>query len=379
MPCVKKDLPLMGEAIVDQQFVQTQLEMKISSAVPTIPSERLARAKAAYATRRIVFPHMTTLVAGDTVPHSGDVVIARVETVGQHPQIELSNGRRANLFVGDEVIVCYGNRYAPDHFEAVVPGDLGECHLVAGGGVAARLLSTHGTTSSPTVLKPLGLLGDSFGQRINLADWGLPKLSHDASCGIRPLTIAVVGSTMNVGKTAAAANLVRGMVNAGMRVGAVKVTGAGTGGDTWVMRDAGADPVLDFTDAGLASTYLVGIDQIIESMATLMGHLCAARVDAIVLEVADGIYQGETAGLLSSAYFCTTVDSVLFAAGDAMGAAAGVAWLEQHQLPVLGLTGILTLSPLAIGEAYRVTGLPVLDVQMLRDPEIAGRTGHHAG
>lgn len=184
---------------------------------------------------------------------------------------------------------------------------------------------------------------------------------------------------MNAGKTAAAANLVRGMVNAGLRVGAVKVTGASSGGDTWLMRDAGADPVLDFTDAGLASTYLVGIDQIIESMTTVIGHLCAARVDAIVLEVADGIYQGETAGLLSSAYFYSSIDSVLFAAGDAAGAAAGVEWLKQHQLPVLGLTGALTLSPLAIGEAHRATGLPVLDMQMLRDPEIACSIGQHAG
>jgi hypothetical protein len=38
----------------------------------------------------------------------------------------------------DAIIVAYGHRYAPDQFEAYVPEDLGPCHLVAGGGVAAR-------------------------------------------------------------------------------------------------------------------------------------------------------------------------------------------------------------------------------------------------
>lgn len=197
MICVKQDLPPIREAIVDQQFMQAQMELKTSSTAPIIPSEQLARAKAAYTTRRIVFPNMTTLLTGDIVPRPGDVVIARIEKVGEHSQhskLELSNGRQATLFVGDEVIVCYGNRYASDQFEAVVPGDLGQCHLVAGGGIAAHMLSMHGEMISPTVLKPLGLLGDSSGQRINLADWGLQKLSDCSSDGTRPLTIAVVAA-----------------------------------------------------------------------------------------------------------------------------------------------------------------------------------------
>ena len=60
---------------------------------------------------------------------------------------------------------------------------------------------------------------------------------------------------------------------------------------------------------------------------------------------------------------------MLFATADAISAAVGVQWLKQHQLPVLALTGVLTLSPLAIDEAHKATGLPVLDVQMLRDPK----------
>jgi len=48
----------------------------------------------------------------------------------------LPNGRRQTLFEGDEIIVAYANRHAPDQFEAEVPDSLSDCHLVASGGVA---------------------------------------------------------------------------------------------------------------------------------------------------------------------------------------------------------------------------------------------------
>jgi hypothetical protein len=90
---------------------------------------RLRRVKAAYTTR-FVSRLMASgggygLLCGDAVtPRAGDVVLARVEKIGQHPRIELPDGRRATLFTGDEVLVAYGNRYAPDQFEAEVPRDL---------------------------------------------------------------------------------------------------------------------------------------------------------------------------------------------------------------------------------------------------------------
>jgi hypothetical protein len=180
---------------------------------------------------------------------------------------------------------------------------------------------------------------------------------------------------MNAGKTTTAANLIHGLARGGMRVGAAKVTGTGAGGDAWLMRDAGASMVLDFTDAGLASTYLASLEQIQASMTTLLGHLCAAWVDAIVLEVADGLYQGETAKLVSGSYFKEAVDGVVFAAGDAMGAAGGVDWLRTRGVPVRAVSGVLTASPLAVREAQQAAGVPVLDLQALRDPTVVTHLG----
>ena len=56
-----------------------------------------------------------------------------------------------------------------------------------------------------------------------------------------------------------------------------------------------------------------------------------------------------------------SVDAVLFAAGDSPGAVAGVKWLEKHALPVVGITGSLTRSPMAVREVRAANELPILD------------------
>ncbi|MDP4360731.1 DUF1611 domain-containing protein, partial [Escherichia coli] len=72
-----------------------------------------------------------------------------------------------------------------------------------------------------------------------------------------------LGTSMNAGKTLTSTSLVRGFKRAGLQVAALKITGTGAGGDMWIVRDAGADVALDFTDAGFASTYLAPIDDIL--------------------------------------------------------------------------------------------------------------------
>ena len=96
--------------------------------------------KAAYTTRHVRLESACSVELADR-PETGDLVLARVTELGQHYRLELPDGRRATLYEGDEIVVAYGNRYAPDQFEAVVPDDLRECDLVAGGGIAATTLS----------------------------------------------------------------------------------------------------------------------------------------------------------------------------------------------------------------------------------------------
>lgn len=116
----------------------------------SLTARRLKQAKAAYTARRVRREAMSSLITGEVTPHPGDVLLARVDKLGKHKQLQLCDGRRSSLFIGDEIVVAYGNRYAPDQFEAVVPENLNPCHLVAGGGVAALALSWHEAISGPT-------------------------------------------------------------------------------------------------------------------------------------------------------------------------------------------------------------------------------------
>lgn len=317
--------------------------------------------------RRVPASAFTHLLAESPPPRTGDLVIARVRRLGQHTRLQLTNGRRAVLFEGDEIALAYGDRYAPDQFEARVPADLRPCHLVAAGGVAGEVISRHASMKRATEIEPLGLVSDAAGEVQRLQRWSLPERSSVE--GRPPLTVGVVGTSMNAGKTTTAMSAIRGLRRAGLRVAAAKVTGTGAGGDYWSMVDAGARPVLDFTDAGYATTRLLSPALLESIFTTLLAHLLEDRPDAIVLEVADGLFQAETAALLESATFRRTVDSILFAASDPMGAAAGVAWLRERSLPVRAITGPVSGSSLGGEETRRATGLPVLSTDDLRSPE----------
>jgi len=326
--------------------------------------------KFAYTTRRVDRDAVGSVV-GDAhqVPKAGDLVLAEVLELGQHKRLELVDGRRAALFPGDRIVVCYGNRYAPDQFEGHVPGSLEPCHLTAAGGVAAQVKRRHASMAEATRIAPIGLLHDTAGRHMNVADYSLGP--PPPSVRPAPTTIAVVGTSMNSGKTTTVASLVRGLRASGLRVGAAKVTGTGAGGDVWLMKDAGAEVAYDFTDAGAATTSLLPLTRLVEIVDTLVGHLAAAAADAVVFEVADGLLQPETAALVASDEFAATVDAIVFAAGEAMGAVAGVRWLLEHGLPVAAVSGAVTLAPLAAREVGAALDLPVRTSDELARPEVA--------
>lgn len=358
-------------AISDGTLLDTRA---IRPIVEPVARKRLVKAKAAYTTRRVPINEASYLISGDVIPKSGDLVLARVDRLGQHCRIELGNGRRAPLFPGDEIILCYGNRYAPDQFEGEIPDNLGPCHMVAAGGIAANAISKHAGKKAATRITPIGLLADVNGRPINLADSALEPITPGDEM---PMTIAAVGTSMNAGKTTAAAYLIKGLVNAGLKVGAAKVTGTGAGGDVWLMTDAGAELVFDFTDAGFASTHRVSLRELESIVTTLTAHLQQAGVDVIVMEVADGLFQEETSALLCSPVFRQAVDGIIFAAADAMGAATGVNWLYDHDLPVVAVSGKLTASPLTVRETQGATGLPVMGLDQLSDPGISETIRQH--
>ena len=333
--------------------------------------QRLAKVRQAYSTRRVP-RHAMRCLRTDLAPKSGDLVLARITRLGQHGGLHLPNGRRSELWVGDEVIVAYADRYAPSQFEARVPSDLSACQLVAGGGIAGSVVSAHEKLARrATNILPVGLLAsDPTGPVLNVADFALPPLPQRR----REVTvIAAVGSAMDSGKTTALANLAHGLAGLGLRVGYAKVTGTAAGGDPSLLRDAGAELVLDFTDMGFASTYRVAVEALEEVAEQLVRHLEELGAEVTLLEVADGLFQPETLELLASPRFQSLVDGVLYAAVDSLGAAHGAALLMAQGYRPLGFTGMIAAAPLLAREAQRAVDLPIYGRSELADASLAAK------
>lgn len=334
----------------------------IAKSTTKISGKRLAAAKRSFVTRNLPIESFHFLAEDNIRPVPGDVILARIDKLGQHQRLELPCGRRAHLFLGDEIIVSYGNRYAPDQFLAHVPETLEPCSLVAAGGIASKVEAKHAGMKNATRITPLGFLTNHEKQIINLRDSQLP---HTTAGPSSPTVLAVVGSSMNGGKTTTMAFLARGLIKAGLSVGAAKVTGTGAGLDYWKMRDAGAYPVIDFTDMGLASTYQVDKARLETVMQRQIDYLGHHEVDIILLEIADGILQAETTALLQSKLFHSKVDGVFFAAAEALSVKSAVEWIQSQDLPLIGISGALTASPMVLEETKQLTSVPVFSKEDL--------------
>lgn len=343
---------------------------------PGLTAAQLRRVKPTYTTR-----HVWRFLAGlngtgcrltsQATPRPGDVLLAQVQTIGRHKRLETPDSRRALLFPGDRVLVAYGHRYAPDQFEAEVPPDLRDTHLVAAGGVAGTVTAAHVGLEPPTEFRPLGLL---------TCTTEVLNLRHAAPLRIReggrrslptPRVVAFVGTSMNSGKSTALASLAHGLTAAGLAVAAGKVTGTGAGGDVRMYADGGAHPVIDFTDFGYASTYKLDGQSVRCLFTSLLDELAGCGADVILVEIADGICQPETAHLLAEGAFAAQVDRIVFTAADALGAHAGVQMLSSLGLATATVSGRLTASPLATREAQSLLPVKIRRTESLCEPDTA--------
>lgn len=340
---------------------------------------RLRRVLKAYTTRFIAAAIESSAdgyhleYGSEVTPRAGDVVLARVTGIGKHQRLESPVSRRQLLFPGQEILVAYGDRYAPDQFLAHVPDSLEPADLVAGGGLASRVIEMHASIDGATQIEPLGLLADRSG-RVTMdrfAPLGSTATLASGTDTTRPPVIAVFGSSMNSGKSTVLASIVNGFVNAGLQVAAGKSTGTGAGNDPHHFRDAGATTVLDFTDFGHATTFRLGHERIREIFVDMVDELIATGPDAVIIEVADGVYQEETRRLLEDPAFHDRVDRVVFASQDALGAVAGMQVLDGAGVRTAAVSGVVTSSPLAAREAGVVLSVPVIGTFDLRDPQVA--------
>lgn len=361
------------------QHVEHTLAMTPGLHADGLDPVRLRRALTAYTTRFVAAAIESSAegyhleYGSDIVPRAGDVVLARVTEIGKHTRLESAVSRRQLLFPGQEILIAYGDRYAPDQFLAHVPASLAPADLVAAGGLASEVIEMHATIDGATRIEPIGLLADRSG-RVTLdrhAPLGSTATVSAPSREATPPVIAVFGSSMNSGKSTVLGSVVNGFVNAGHQVAAGKSTGTGAGNDPNQFRDAGASTVLDFTDFGYATTYQLGHQRIRDIFVAMVDELAATGPDVVIIEVADGVYQEETRMLLEDPAFHERVDRVVFASQDALGAVAGMQVLEAAGVTTSAVSGVVTASPLATREAAALLDVPVIGTFDLREPERA--------
>ncbi len=312
-------------------------------------------AKWAFTTRRVVRSDVREISPQLSNARAGDLILCEVAEVGNHKKIQLAERRVSESYRGDLVVLCLGDRYAPDQFlaSAVIDGPL--LDLAAGGGVAGRVDAAHDLMKKPTKLRPLGLLTGEKGQVLNVANYALPHLPANN----RVTVIGVFGASMNSGKTTAASSLAHGLKRAGHAVAGVKATGTGAFGDFNAVEDAGI-PAMDFTDVGMATTFRMPLERIEAGFDTLIATAAARGADVVVVEIADGVFQQETRAILKGSRIRNRLDGILFAAPDALSALGGVVVLEGMNLSPFAISGMVSCSPLATAEAAEATGLPIL-------------------
>jgi hypothetical protein len=294
----------------------------------------------------------------------GDLLLCEVEKLSLHGRLETQEGRRAKLYEGDHVVCTPGNRYASSLLEGVaeICGD--HADMLSASGVCGRVVARNDKTNIPTSLR---VLAQAYVDAVplNLRSFAMKT---PGAVSREPFWFLVVGTDMDVGKTSACAALIYGMVKAGYRVAAAKLTGTASGRDLGAYHDAGAMPVHDFLDLGLPSTAGCPVKEVNRVAYALMDHVAAAGVDVGVLEVADGVHQFEAEGLIDGLGERGAETAVIVAARESLSAVWAVDRIARAGLRPAAVSGVVTSSPLARREVEARCG-----VECIRTAELADR------
>ena len=212
---------------------------------------------------------------------TGDYVVGEViPPLAKLAQIELTNGRMAQILEGDAVVGAFGVRRAT----LEIVGDwqsIGEdvcMEAMTAAGLFGRVTSISFLMPHPTSLVYRGhvLRG---GQKVSMQDFVRPLPEIPYTCP----TIMIIGTSMSAGKTTTARVIIHQLKQLGLKVVGAKFTGAGRYRDILAMGDAGADRIFDFVDVGLPSS-IFPPEEFRRSLRQLLAAIAAEKPDVVVAE-----------------------------------------------------------------------------------------------
>jgi hypothetical protein len=269
-------------------------------------------------------------------------------------RLELANGRLCDVMEGTRVIGALGKRAATleatGDWEAI--GDDGALEALTGAGLFGKALSVAPTLPRLMTMRYDGHVGRD-GRKLTMQQFVEQTPAREFSLPV----VLLIGTSMSAGKTTTGRVIVHELKRAGYKVAGAKLTGAGRYRDVLAFRDAGADTILDFVDAGLPST-VVPQAEFAEAMQIMLSRLADSGADIVVAEAGASPlepYNGETVVQMLGQRICCTV----LCASDPY-AVVGVR-------EAFGLTPDIVTGPTANTQAgvdlvRKLTGLPALNI-----------------
>ncbi len=268
----------------------------------------------------------------DKTPCVGDLIYGEVEHIGHHSSLESKSARIHTIHQKTRAVFVCGNRYAPDHYEGFVPDTPTQSmDLLARSGLVGEMTCRNEQISVPTKIKVLGYLCNTDGTIVNTRNHVLIHPRKKTATGQRAKIILCIGTSMNSGKTHAAAACCYALSSMGKTVRAAKITGTASLKDILLMEDCGAQHVADFTYFGFPSTYMLERNELLNIFHAVDMKYGNNRNNYLVIEIADGVFQRETAMLLKEPEIRARIHKCIFCAGDSAGAHI---ILRQMQYPV---------------------------------------------
>jgi hypothetical protein len=180
---------------------------------------------------------------------------------------------------------------------------------------------------------------------------------------LQPLHVPVValaGTCMDSGKTAAACAIVSRLRHRGMQVAACKATGVSLRRDILAMEDAGASETMIFSDLGIVTTTAANGPALTRS---LLSHLAKSSPDVIVLELGDGLLGAYGVdAILSDPKIRNAFTMIVLCANDPVAAWGGTQiMLEQYAVKPSVVTGPATDNAVGINQITERLSLPAIN------------------
>lgn len=271
------------------------------------------------------------------------IVVNALKSQKRYGYIELASGKMSKIKKGDFIIGVLGQRKALEGIVGKVPKNLkvnDVIHILNLGGVLGVAESWNPDfIDNPLPVRVIGAFAQN-NSTLNIQSCSLKpeNLLHKTA----PIVL-ILGSSMGVGKTTIVKKVVHLLAKEkGLKIAAGKLTGVAAKRDLVAMKNAGANPVLSFLDAGLIST--VGKDKVIVSSTnTVLNAMNKEKPDLLVIELGDGVvgwYSVHT--LLQYKKFINSVSFIIGCANDLVGATGLYEILKKIGLKIDFFAGPVT-------------------------------------